>query len=43
VHLGIDLSGATTRSSLTAGLRVAFEIINIHVAKESAQAAAVGK
>jgi rsbT co-antagonist protein RsbR len=43
VHLGIDLSGATTRSSLTAGLRVAFEIINIHVARESAQGAAVGK
>jgi PAS domain S-box-containing protein len=35
VHLGIDLCGATTRSSLTAGLRVAFEIINIHVARES--------
>jgi rsbT co-antagonist protein RsbR len=43
VHLGIDLSGATTRSSLTAGLRVAFEIINIHVARESAQGAAVGR
>jgi rsbT co-antagonist protein RsbR len=43
VHLGIDLSGATTRSSLTAGLRVAFEIINIHVAREGAQGAAVGK
>jgi PAS domain S-box-containing protein len=43
VHLGIDLSGATTRSSLTAGLRVAFEIINIHVARESAHGAAVGK
>jgi PAS domain S-box-containing protein len=35
VHLGIDLCGATTRSSLTARLRVAFEIINIHVARES--------
>jgi PAS domain S-box-containing protein len=43
VHLGIDLSGATTRSSLTAGLRVAFEIIDLHVGKETALGAAVGK
>lgn len=31
VHLGVDLSGATTRSSLAAGLRVAFSLMNLHV------------
>lgn len=31
VHLGIDLSSVTTRSSLAAGLRVAFTMANIHV------------
>jgi rsbT co-antagonist protein RsbR len=43
VHLGTDLSGATTRSSLTAGLRVAFEIINLHVASEKEQGAVAGQ
>jgi PAS domain S-box-containing protein len=43
VHLGTDLSGATTRSSLTAGLRVAFEIINLRVANVNAQEASAGK
>lgn len=43
VHLGIDLSGATTRSSLTAGLRVAFEIIDLRVVSENAQAAGAGR
>jgi PAS domain S-box-containing protein len=43
VHLGTDLSGATTRSSLTAGLRVAFEIMNLHVASEKEQEAVAGK
>jgi PAS domain S-box-containing protein len=31
VHLGIDLSSVTTRSSLTAGLRMALEMINLRV------------
>jgi PAS domain S-box-containing protein len=31
VHLGIDLSKVTTRSSLSAGLRVALEILNLKV------------
>jgi rsbT co-antagonist protein RsbR len=31
VHLGIDLSQILTRSSLSAGLRVAFNLLNIHV------------
>jgi len=44
VHLGIALSSATTRSSLTAGLRVAFEMINLHVAShDNAQVAAAGR
>jgi rsbT co-antagonist protein RsbR len=43
VHLGTDLSGATTRSSLAAGLRVAFEIINLHVASEEDQGAVASK
>jgi rsbT co-antagonist protein RsbR len=31
VHLGIDLSGVTTRSSLSAGLRAAIEKLNLHI------------
>ena len=31
VHLGVDLSGATTRASLAAGLRVALSFLNLHV------------
>jgi PAS domain S-box-containing protein len=31
VHLGIDLSNVTTRSSLSAGLRMALEILNLRV------------
>jgi anti-anti-sigma regulatory factor len=31
VHLGIDLSNATTRASLAAGLRVAFNLLNLRV------------
>ena len=31
VHLGIDLSDIVTRSSLAAGLRVAFELLNLDV------------
>lgn len=36
VHLGIDLSNVTTRSSLAAGLRVAFGMLHLHVSAESA-------
>jgi rsbT co-antagonist protein RsbR len=43
VHLGTDLSGATTRSSLAGGLRVAFEIINLHVASEKDEGAVASK
>ena len=32
VHLGVDLSSAITRSSLRAGLEVAFDMINLQVA-----------
>lgn len=32
VHLGVDLSNVTTRSSLTAGLRVALGLLNLQVA-----------
>ncbi len=32
VHLGIDLSGIVTRSSLAAGLQVAFDVLNLRVA-----------
>jgi rsbT co-antagonist protein RsbR len=40
VHLGIDLSSAITRSSLKAGLQVAFEMINLQIAtSERTQAA----
>ena len=31
VHLGIDLSGIMTRASLSAGLQVAFDILNLRV------------
>jgi rsbT co-antagonist protein RsbR len=31
VHLGIDLSGITTRSSLVAGLRVALKALNLEM------------
>jgi rsbT co-antagonist protein RsbR len=31
VHLGVDLSGITTRSSLSAGLRVALEIVGLRI------------
>jgi anti-anti-sigma factor len=31
VHLGVDLSNATTRASLAAGLRVALGLLNLHV------------
>jgi len=31
VHLGVDLSGVTTRSSLAAGLRVALDLLNLQV------------
>lgn len=43
VHLGIDLANVITRSSLTAGLRMALEILNLAVAPKSAisQGAAV--
>jgi len=34
VHLGVDLSTATTRASLAAGLRVAFILLNLRVAAE---------
>jgi len=36
VHLGIDLSGITTRSSLAAGLSVALDLLNLQVVKKSA-------
>jgi PAS domain S-box-containing protein len=32
VHLGVDLTGITTRGSLAAGLRAALESLNLHVA-----------
>ena len=35
VHLGIDLSSILTRSSLTAGLRVALELLNLRVAPKA--------
>lgn len=35
VHLGIDLSGITTRSSLAAGLSVALDLLNLQVVKKS--------
>jgi PAS domain S-box-containing protein len=36
VHLGIDLSGIITRSSLSAGLLVAFEVLNLQVVSKIA-------
>ena len=33
VHLGIDLAGVDTKSSLSAGLRLCFEILGMHVSK----------
>jgi len=38
VHLGIDLSTVTTRSSLSAGLRVAFAMMDLHVGAAQAVA-----
>jgi PAS domain S-box-containing protein len=35
VHLGIDLSGITTRSSLSAGLLVAMDILNLKVVRKN--------
>jgi PAS domain S-box-containing protein len=35
VHLGVDLSTATTRASLAAGLRVAFSMLNLRVTAEA--------
>jgi PAS domain S-box-containing protein len=37
VHLGIDLSHVITRSSMSAGLRVALEILNLQVVDKSAK------
>jgi len=36
VHLGIDLSNITTRSSLAAGLRVALDMLNLQVVAKNA-------
>jgi rsbT co-antagonist protein RsbR len=36
VHLGIDLSNVATRSSLTAGLRVALSMLNLQIAPSNA-------
>ncbi len=38
VHLGIDLSSILTRSSLSAGVRVAFELLNLKVATKAGAA-----
>jgi len=35
VHLGIDLSGIMTRSSLSAGLQVALDILNLKVVSKN--------
>ncbi len=37
VHLGIDLSGITTRSSLAAGLLVALDMLNLQVVGKNAR------
>jgi rsbT co-antagonist protein RsbR len=37
VHLGIDLSGIITRSSLAAGLMVALDILNLQVVSKTSQ------
>ena len=34
VHLGVDLSGVTTRSSLSSGLRVALEIVGLRISEK---------
>ena len=34
VHLGVDLGGVTTRSSLAAGLRTAMEMLNVHMTSD---------
>ena len=34
VHLGVDLGGVTTRSSLAAGLRTAMEMLNVHLTSD---------
>ncbi|MBN9517497.1 STAS domain-containing protein [bacterium] len=39
VHLGIDLSGISTRSSLAAGLRVAFDLLDLRVVAGAAPGA----
>jgi rsbT co-antagonist protein RsbR len=38
VHLGIDLSGVSTRASLSAGLRVAMEILDLQVVGKNGRA-----
>jgi rsbT co-antagonist protein RsbR len=40
VHLGIDLSGVATRSSLTAGLRVALGMLNLQITVASSNGSA---
>ena len=35
VHLGIDLSNIMTRSSLSAGLQVALDILNLKVVRKN--------
>ena len=35
VHLGIDLSNITTRSSLAAGLQVALDLLNLQVVSKN--------
>jgi PAS domain S-box-containing protein len=42
VHLGIDLSSILTRSSLAAGVRVAFELLNLAVAPRGGAATEAG-
>jgi len=37
VHLGIDLSGIITRSSLAAGIQVALDMLNLHVVPKKAE------
>jgi rsbT co-antagonist protein RsbR len=34
VHLGVDLSGVATRSSLSSGLRVALEIVGLRISEK---------
>jgi rsbT co-antagonist protein RsbR len=35
VHLGIDLSHVITRSSMSAGVRVALDILNLQVVRKN--------